>query len=133
RIGAGIDDDGTILLARPLNAVDQGALVVGLGELDGEPQALRLAAAGLFHVGQGLAAVDRRLPLAQHVEIGPVQHQHRLLGRRTTGGLRGQSCLLEKVARPYSLRASARANRRSERVLKAWRSSALRARHSRAS
>ena len=89
-VGAGIDDDATIGLARGLYAIDQHALVVALGELDGDPQALGFAPAGFLDVGQGLAAVDLRLPLAQHVEIGPVEHQHRLRSRPTPGGLRGQ-------------------------------------------
>src|SRR5262245_5901913 len=108
--------------------------MVALGEFDGETKARRLGATRLFHVGQGLAAVDLRLPLAQHVEIGPVEHQHRLFGRRAPGGFRGQTCLLALIkSRPYSLRASARANRRSERVLKTSRSSAFNASQSLAS
>src|SRR5262249_25770031 len=101
-------------------------LVVALGELEREPQPLRLGPARLFDVGQGLAAVDVRLPFAQHVEIGPVEHQHRLFGRRAPGGLGGQICLLASQSRgPYSLSASARANSRSARVLKTRASSAF--------
>ena len=77
--GAGVDDDAGIAVARRLDAVDQHALVVALREFDREPQPLGFGPACLLDVGQGLAAVDLRLTLAQHVEIGPVEHQHRLL------------------------------------------------------
>src|SRR5919198_2493708 len=80
--GAGIDDDAGVALARRLDAVDQRSLVVALEEIDGYPQPLGFRAAGLLDVGQSLAAVDLRLPLAQHVEIGPVEQQHRLSHRR---------------------------------------------------
>ena len=89
-VGAGIDDDGGILLARRLDQVDQHAFMVALGELERDPQALGFGPARLLDVGQGIAAVNLRLPLAQHVEIGPVEHQHRLVCRPTPGGLRGQ-------------------------------------------
>ena len=89
-IGAGIDDDAGIGLARRLDAIDQRALVIALGELDFYPQAVGLGAASLLDVGERLASVDFGLPLAQHVEVGPVEHQHRLSSRRAPGGLCGQ-------------------------------------------
>ena len=77
-IGAGIDDDCRIALARGLDAVDQHALVIALGEFDNKVQALGLGAARRLDVRQRLMAVDLRLTLSQHVEVRPVQNQHRL-------------------------------------------------------
>jgi len=62
--------------AEPLGLVESAREVDGTDpfqsvETEARPSGRRL------DVGQGLAAVDLRLPLAQHVEIGPVEHQHR--------------------------------------------------------
>ena len=92
-VGTGIYDDAGIGLARRLDTVDEHAFVVALGKLHREAEALGLDAAHGFDVRQGFAAVDLGLTLAQHVEVWPVEHQHRLGGRWAPGGLCGQSCL----------------------------------------
>src|ERR1044072_1426616 len=127
RIGAGIDHDAGITFACRLDAVDQRALVVALEELDFYPQTVGFGTAGLLDVGERLASVDLGLPLAQHVEVGPVEYQHRLSSRRAPGGLCGQICLpvlrvpgliswrlrATRQAHPASLRVLAWANSRS--------------------
>ena len=92
-VGAGIDDDAGIPLAGSLYEVDQNALMIALREFDRKTQAQCFGPARFLDVRQGLVAVDLRLPLAQHVEIWPVEYQHRLECRPTPGSLCGQACL----------------------------------------
>ena len=85
-VGAGIDDDAGGLLAGFLDPVDEIALVVGLAEIDLQPEPRAgLLAVGL-DVGQRLAAIDARLALAEHIEVGTVQDENRLQYTETFAG-----------------------------------------------
>src|SRR5690348_6141052 len=83
-IGAGVDDDARCLLRRFLDPADQLALMVGLAEIDRQAQRLGALVAGLLDIAQRAAAVDRRLPAAQHVQVWPVEYENRLSFRHVT-------------------------------------------------
>jgi hypothetical protein len=72
---AGVDDDRAVRAARRLDAVDQLALVVGLERLHGRAALGRQLAQARVDLGQGGAAVDLRLALAEQVQIRAVQDQ----------------------------------------------------------
>src|SRR4051794_30169122 len=73
REGSRVDDDATRALARLVDPVDQLELGVALAELDLELQLGADLAALRLDVGERLVAVDRRLALAEQVEVRPVQ------------------------------------------------------------
>ena len=62
---------------RLVDPVDQLALVVGLAEVDRKAQPFAGVAAGVLDVVEAAAAVDRRLALAEQVEIGTVEDEDR--------------------------------------------------------
>ncbi|MNE46003.1 hypothetical protein D3C80_1403220 [compost metagenome] len=69
--GGGIDHQGAGFMARLMDPVDQLAFVIRLAEHDA-----RVAGGGLaqrLDVGQGLVAIDVRLPNPEKVQIGAVQ------------------------------------------------------------
>src|ERR1700722_17282628 len=71
--GGGIDDDAGGALASAVNPVDKLIFAIALMKLDRKPKFAANAAAVRLDVGQGLPAVDLRLPLAEQIEIGAVQ------------------------------------------------------------
>src|SRR3990170_1173747 len=71
---AGVDD-GDVEVAR-MQAVDQGALVVRLEEVDLEPQLGRPNADPRVQLVEGLAPVDLRLARAQQVQVRALQDEH---------------------------------------------------------
>src|SRR5262245_43711129 len=60
RIPGGVDDDAVARLARLVDPVDELPLVVGLAEIDRQPELARLLDERLLDLGEGLRAVDRR-------------------------------------------------------------------------
>ena len=60
-----------------LDPVDQLAFVIGLAEIDRQPEPLARRGAVGLDVGKGLAAIDGRLALAEHVEIWSVEDKDR--------------------------------------------------------
>src|SRR6478609_4781990 len=76
-VARGVDDEAGDAGTALLHPVDEGALVVALPEVEqqtGSPGGLE---AERLDVGEGRAAVDLRLALAEEVEVGAVEHQHR--------------------------------------------------------
>ena len=65
------------LVAGLLDPVDQLALVVGLAEVDLEPERLAGLPAVLLDVVERLAAIDPGLALAEHIEVGTVEDEDR--------------------------------------------------------
>jgi len=67
-VGGGVDDDAVHPVEiRPLDAVHQRALVVGLEKFHGHAQGVGFSADQGAQVIVGAAAIDRRLPDAQQV------------------------------------------------------------------
>lgn len=75
RVRAGVDDDPVDMTARGLDAVHNGAFVVGLEGVEGAA-VIRgdIGAVGL-DVGEGCAAVDVGFAGAQEVEVGAVDEE----------------------------------------------------------
>ena len=76
RQAARVDDQPGRRAARALHPVDQGALAVGLAEIDRQVERRRVRRAGRLDVGERLGAIDLRLARAEQVEIGAVQDEH---------------------------------------------------------
>ena len=72
----GVDDDAVGVVARLVDPLDELALVVALAELDRDVELGRALLARDLDVAERLATVDLRLAHAEHVEVGPVQHEH---------------------------------------------------------
>ena len=73
---AGIDDNTVRIPKGFMDTVDDGALVVGLEkfQIHVEPLILSFLREGVLNVLQGFRAVDLRLPHAQHIEVGTIDH-----------------------------------------------------------
>src|SRR5689334_9745807 len=76
-ITAGIQDYSRCSLARFLDPIDELPLAVSLSKDNIAALLARLGAHCLFYVGQRFMTVDLRLPLADQIEIGSVQHIYR--------------------------------------------------------
>ena len=75
-VGTRVDDDGVHCLDRRLlDAVHQGAFVVGLEAGQAVTKDHRLAGQRRLDGGEALVAVNPRLPVAEQVEIGTVDQQ----------------------------------------------------------
>lgn len=76
REGARVDDDAVDLVAgRGVDAVDEGAFVVGLEGLEGGVEGGGVGGAGRLDVGEGGGAVDVWFAGAEEVEVGAVEEE----------------------------------------------------------
>lgn len=75
RQAAGIDDDESALLAGCVDAVDDGALMIGLEVAQLQAQTTRLGLGGGLDVVECGAAVDGGLAGAEEVEVGAVDEE----------------------------------------------------------
>ena len=79
-VGGGVDQDPVAgrapgLAARLLDAVHQAPLVVALEAGELHPQRRGLLFQGGIDGRQGAAAIEARLPLAEQVEVGAMEHE----------------------------------------------------------
>ena len=79
-IGGGVDDDAVHLAVSPLDFVHKVTFVVGLVLLHFQT----LGAGGFVQqpqkIGEGIFAVDARLPDAKHIQVGAVDDQNFHMG-----------------------------------------------------
>ncbi len=76
-VGAGVKHDAGGFIARLLDPVDEDALTIVLAEIDLEAEGLRPVGAQLLDVGEGAGAVQRRLALAEQVQVRPFEDEDR--------------------------------------------------------
>src|SRR5687767_4864701 len=74
---ARIDENSRSGSARRVDPVDQPAFVVGLLDLDREPELRGARGQGLVDLPQGLGAVDLRLAHTKEVQVRAMEHQYR--------------------------------------------------------
>src|SRR5262245_57687637 len=75
RIGASVDDNAGRMVAGLLYPVDKVAFMIGLPEIDGEPEFGPGGHAVLFDLSQGLAAIDAGFAPAERVEVWTVEDE----------------------------------------------------------
>ena len=71
----GIDQNSLGLAHGLMNAVDQGPFEIALEAIQNGSSLLRFSTQPCLDAGEGVVAIDPRLPLAQQIEIGAVQQQ----------------------------------------------------------
>ena len=76
-VAAGVEDHRRCGGARLVNPVDEFALAIALPEDYIPASFARSCTHRLFDISERLTAIDFRLPLAQEIEIGAVQHIYR--------------------------------------------------------
>ena len=75
REGARVDDDGVGVIAGGLDAVDDGAFVVGLEGGEGGAEGGGVGFAAAFDIGEGGGAVGGGFAGAEEVEVGTVDEE----------------------------------------------------------
>jgi len=76
-IGTGVDDQPVLRRPRLLNPRDQVTLLVGLPEIQAQPQRLGAVPTQPFDITQGQGSINGRFPHAQHIQVGAVENQDR--------------------------------------------------------
>ena len=106
RIGAGIEHDARRAITRLVHPLDQLAFVIGLSEVGRDTEARRVRLHDPPHIVQRRRAVDGRLALSEHVEVGSIEDEYRRRHlvpkagspfRRKRERLGGRRCAAENV------------------------------------
>src|SRR2546421_10343650 len=111
---ARVDDDRVACRALFFDPVDQLAFVVRLQAGEHELELAGALGEQLFQVGEGLGAVDLRLPTAERPKIWAVENEHPHIPRTS---LRAIHTMASSTSHPYSARPTSRS--RTQRGLPA--------------